>query len=140
MGLLLSSVTVVNAQRTVESRNMEMVGHNDLNGMGDGGEGLALQQLPDGRRSSTWVLDVSDFTKVSTARRLDDLSLSFFDTSGPDSRGVHNVWFVDGEFAHLTTGMADFRPTNPNDDQIYANDRFTGGLYILRYTGTVPVD
>jgi hypothetical protein len=23
---------------------------------------------------------------------------------------------------------------------IYANDRFTGGLYILRYTGTVPLD
>jgi hypothetical protein len=28
-------------------------------------------------------------------------------------------WFVDGEFAHLTTGMTDFDPTNPNDDQIY---------------------
>jgi hypothetical protein len=23
---------------------------------------------------------------------------------------------------------------------IYANDRFTGGLYILRYTGNVPMD
>jgi hypothetical protein len=23
---------------------------------------------------------------------------------------------------------------------IYANDRFTGGLYILRYTGPVPMD
>jgi hypothetical protein len=23
---------------------------------------------------------------------------------------------------------------------IYANDRFTGGLYILRYTGSVPMD
>ena len=23
---------------------------------------------------------------------------------------------------------------------IYANDRFTGGLYILKYTGTVPLD
>ena len=23
---------------------------------------------------------------------------------------------------------------------IYANDRFTGGLYILRYTGAVPLD
>jgi hypothetical protein len=26
------------------------------------------------------------------------------------------------------------------DGLIYANDRFTGGLYILRYTGTVPLD
>jgi hypothetical protein len=23
---------------------------------------------------------------------------------------------------------------------IYANDRFTGGLYILRYTGSIPMD
>jgi hypothetical protein len=175
-----------------------------------------------GKRAGMWVLDVSDFKKVSTATRLEDISLSFFDTSGPESRGVHNLWFVDGEFAHLTTGTQDFRPTNPQDDQIwvvidlrnprqprevgrwwlpgtrqgdrrlpgclpprhtpfddgyrphqieiwpdhpdrayvayidggaminhaivdekgliYANDRFTGGLYILRYTGTVPMD
>ena len=26
------------------------------------------------------------------------------------------------------------------DGLIYANDRFAGGLYILRYTGTVPLD
>jgi hypothetical protein len=44
------------------------------------------------------------------AKSLDDLKLSFFDTSGPQSRGVHNLWFVDGEFAHLTTGMRDFAP------------------------------
>ena len=29
---------------------MVLVGHNDLNGNGDGGEGLALQQFPDGRK------------------------------------------------------------------------------------------
>ncbi len=52
-----------------------------------------------------WVLDVSDFDRVSKAKTLDDLKLSFYDTSGPESRGVHNLWFVDGEFAHLTTGM-----------------------------------
>jgi hypothetical protein len=40
----------LDAQRAAESRNVELVGHNDLNGLGDGGEGLALQQLPDGRR------------------------------------------------------------------------------------------
>ena len=26
------------------------------------------------------------------------------------------------------------------DTTIYANDRFTGGLYILRYTGSVSMD
>ncbi|HEY7188930.1 MAG TPA: hypothetical protein VH436_20375, partial [Vicinamibacterales bacterium] len=172
----------VEGQSGAESRNMVLVGHNDLNGNGDGGEGLALQQLSDGRRllylaheaperclsiidvtrpeaprlvnqirsaapgitrcnslglsgnvlavanqaakaggkpAGMWVLDVSDFARVSTAKSLDDLKLSFFDTSGPHSRGVHNLWFVDGAFAHLTTGTADFEPTNPNDDQFW---------------------
>src|SRR5262245_26294526 len=170
------------AQSGAESRNMVLVGHHDLNGTGDGGEGLALQQLPDGRRvlylaheaperclsvldvtrpeqpqllnqipsaapgmtrcnslglsgnvlavanqsakaggklAGMWVLDVSDFGRVSKARSLDDLKLSFFDTSGPHSRGIHNLWFVDGAFAHLTTGMPDFEPTSTNDDQIW---------------------
>ena len=171
------------AQPAAESRNMVLVGHNDLNGNGDGGEGLALQQFPDGRKvlylaheaparclsvidvtrpeapvmvnqlpspapgvtrcnslglsgtvlavanqaakaggtlAGMWVLDVSSFDRVQGPRSsLDDLKLSFFDTSGPQSRGVHNLWFVDGEFAHLTTGMPDFNPTNEQDDQIW---------------------
>lgn len=65
------------------------------------------------------MLDISDLTRVSSAKTLDDLKLSFFDTSGPHSRGVHNLWFVDGAFAHLTTGMSDFEPTHPNDDQFW---------------------
>jgi hypothetical protein len=172
----------VEGQSGAESRNMVLVGHNDLNGNGDGGEGLALQQWPDGRRllylaheaperclsiidvtrpeaprlvnqirsaapgitrcnslglsgnvlavanqaakaggkaAGMWVLDVSDFARISSAKSLDDLKLSFFDTSGPHSRGVHNLWFVDGAFAHLTTGTSDFEPTNPNDDQFW---------------------
>ncbi|MBV8084391.1 MAG: hypothetical protein JO247_06210, partial [Chloroflexi bacterium] len=45
--------------------------------------------------------------------------LSFFDTSGPFSRGCHFVWFVDGRYAHLSTGMPDFEPNDPTDDQFY---------------------
>ena len=43
--------------------------------------------------------------------------LSFFDTSGPHSRGVHYLWFVDGHYAYLSTGAKDFTPRNPLDDQ-----------------------
>ncbi|HJS73787.1 MAG TPA: hypothetical protein VJ921_05830, partial [Vicinamibacteria bacterium] len=43
--------------------------------------------------------------------------LSFFDTSGPHSRGAHFVWFVDGEYAYVATGGRDFVPTHSNDDQ-----------------------
>ena len=180
--VLLASAEWAAAQPGAEARNMVLVGHNDLDGNGDGGEGLALQQFPDGRRvlylaheaparclsvldvtrpeapvmvnqlpspapgvtrcnslglsgtvlavanqsakvggktAGMWVLDVSSFDRVKSARSLDDLKLSFFDTSGPRSRGVHNLWFVDGEFAHLTTGMPDFTPTNEQDDQIW---------------------
>jgi hypothetical protein len=170
------------AQATAEAKNVVLVGHNDLNGHGDGGEGLAIQQWPDGRRvlylahegedwclsvvdvthpekpvmitelpsptpgitrcdslglsgnvlavadqsnkqgqktAGMWVLDVSDFSRIQKAKTLQDLELSFFDTSGPHSRGVHCLWFTDGQFAHLTTGMPDFNPTNELDDQFY---------------------
>jgi len=45
--------------------------------------------------------------------------VSHFDASGPHSRGVHAIWFVDGEFVHMAGGAADFTPTHPNDDQFY---------------------
>jgi hypothetical protein len=46
-------------------------------------------------------------------------SVSFFDCSGPRSRGVHQVWFVDGEYIHCAAGAADFTPRNQKDDQAY---------------------
>jgi hypothetical protein len=46
-------------------------------------------------------------------------SISFFDCSGPHSRGVHQLWFCDGEFVHCASGSRDFVPTHPNDDQFY---------------------
>ena len=45
--------------------------------------------------------------------------VSHFDASGPHSRGVHALWFVDGEYVHLAGGSADFTPTHANDDQFY---------------------
>lgn len=183
LGLALAvTVWTAPARAGDEAKHMQLVAHHDLNGNGDGGEGLALQQRADGRRilflahegqktclsildvthpeapillnqirspgpgvtrcnslglsgnvlavanqttqknlkpAGMWLLDVSDLARVQKARDLGDLKLAFFDTSGPDSRGVHWLWFVDGEFAHLATGAADFRPTNRQDDQFY---------------------
>lgn len=45
--------------------------------------------------------------------------ISHFDCSGPYSRGVHAVWFVDGKTVHISSGAPDFQPHNPKDDQIY---------------------
>ncbi len=133
------------AQNSAEQKNMALIGHNDLNGHGDGGEGMAIQQRSDGRRilfiahegettclsivdvthpeapvllnqlpspapevtrcnslglsgnvlavadqtmkagqspAGMWVLDVSDLARIQKARSMQDLALSFFDTSG----------------------------------------------------------
>jgi hypothetical protein len=45
--------------------------------------------------------------------------IAFFDRSGPASRGVHQLWFADGDYIHMSSGAADSRPTNPKDDQFY---------------------
>jgi hypothetical protein len=42
---------------------------------------------------------------------------AFFDTSGPQSRGVHYISLVDGQYAFISTGSKDFVPAHPVDDQ-----------------------
>ena len=46
-------------------------------------------------------------------------SISYFDCSGPHSRGVHQLWFVDGEYVHMAAGAPDFTPIHELDDQCY---------------------
>jgi hypothetical protein len=46
-------------------------------------------------------------------------SISFFNCAGPMSMGVHQLWFVDGEYIHFAGGAEDFTPSNPKDSQIY---------------------
>ena len=92
------------------------------NSLGLSGNVLAVanQTLKVGQKpAGMWLLDVSDLERVKGARKLEDLELGFFDASGPQSRGVHWLWFADGEFAHLATGAANFEPTHPQDDQFY---------------------
>jgi hypothetical protein len=45
--------------------------------------------------------------------------ISHFDCSGPYSRGVHAVWFVDEKYLHMSAGASDFQPRNALDDQFY---------------------
>ena len=46
-------------------------------------------------------------------------SISFFDASGPHSRGCHQLWFVDGKTVHMACSDPELKPRNPKDDQIY---------------------
>ena len=47
------------------------------------------------------------------------VSIGFHSTAGPHSRGVHCLWFVDGEYIHMASGAPDFTPRHPRDDQFY---------------------
>src|SRR3989442_793045 len=49
-GVLTASVGGADWAKALQAYNMRIVGHTDLNGKGDGGEGLDLRQYPDGRR------------------------------------------------------------------------------------------
>lgn len=73
---------------------------------------VAYQTSRPGLRPAGFELfDVSDPGRPRSA--------GFFDASGPHSRGVHHLWFVDGEYVHLSGGAPDFTPRHPKDDQFY---------------------
>ena len=59
-------------------------------------------------------MGVYDISNAEEPRRI-----GFLDTSGPYSRGCHCLWWVDGDYAHLSTGAADFQPRDQKDDQFY---------------------
>lgn len=46
-------------------------------------------------------------------------SIAFVDRSGTKSRGVHQLWFCDGEYVHMASGAGDFVTHNQLDDQCY---------------------
>ena len=46
-------------------------------------------------------------------------SIAFVDRSGDKSRGVHQLWFCDGEYVHMASGAGDFVTHNQLDDQCY---------------------
>ena len=52
--------------------------------------------------------ELFDISTPETPKRI-----SYFDCSGPHSRGVHQLWFTDGETIHMSSGMPDFTPDPP---------------------------
>jgi hypothetical protein len=154
-------------------KNMRLLGHNDLGGFGNCGEGLSLQKTRDGRRvlyiahesapKNFTAVDVTDPRTPKVIAQTDlphkqvrsnsldvvgdvmavayqtqqpgmtpagielldvsvpekPQSIATLDRSGEYSRGTHCLWFVDGEYIHMTSGAPDFQPRRQKDDQFY---------------------
>jgi|APFre7841882724_1041349.scaffolds.fasta_scaffold00007_47 hypothetical protein len=104
-----------------DPRNPKVVVQTDLphakmrsNSLDVVGDVMAVAYQTSGVNIQPAGFDLFDVSVPESPKRI-----SHFDASGPHSRGVHAVWFVDGETVHLAGGAADFEPTNPKDDQFY---------------------
>jgi hypothetical protein len=78
------------------------------------GDVLAVAYQTSGVNLQPAGFDLFDVAKPEAPKRI-----VHFDASGPHSRGVHALWFVDGETIHMASGAPDFEPRNPKDDQFY---------------------
>jgi len=78
------------------------------------GDVMAVAYQTSGVNIQPAGFDLFDVSEPERPKRI-----AHFDASGPHSRGVHALWFVDGEYIHLSGGAADFKPRNPKDDQFY---------------------
>jgi hypothetical protein len=85
-----------------------------FNSLSMSGNILAVARQTQSAGQTPAGLTIYDASQPENLKRL-----AHFNTSGPFSRGCHFVWFVDGRYAHMSTGMPDFKPTTSNDDQIY---------------------
>jgi len=97
---------------------------------------VARRDLPQSHRRSNSLETVGDVMAIAYQTQkpglqpagfeLFDISvpetpkrIAFVDQSGPTSRGVHQLWFADGNYIHMSSGSPDSRPTHPKDDQFY---------------------
>jgi hypothetical protein len=104
-----------------DPRNLKMVvqtdlPHNDVrsNSLDVVGDIMAVAY-----QTKKWGLKPAGMDLFDISKPEQPKLISHFDTSGPHSRGAHCVWFVDGNYVHLTSGSADFEPTHEKDDQFY---------------------
>lgn len=70
-------------------------------------------------QTKKWGLKPAGFDLFDISTPEQPKLITHYDTSGACSRGAHCVWFVDGEYVHLTSGAPDFEPTHQKDDQFY---------------------
>jgi hypothetical protein len=70
-------------------------------------------------QTKEWGMKPAGFDLFDVSKPEEPRLISHFDASGAHSRGAHCVWFVDGEYVHISSGAPDFEPVDPKDDQFY---------------------
>jgi len=81
---------------------------------------VAYQTMgPDGVRTPGLGLEPAGLELFDISEPENPKTISYFDCKGPDSMGVHQLWFVDGEYIHCAAGSADFKPHVASDCQFY---------------------
>ena len=106
-------VTDINNPKLIAQTDLEYphLRSNSLSIVGD--TMLVAYQSTDHNQPGTGV-GVYDISNAEEPRRI-----GFWNAQGPQSKGCHCLWWVDGEYAHLSSGTPDSRPTNSKDDQFY---------------------
>jgi hypothetical protein len=104
-----------------DPRNPKMVVQTELpharmrsNSLDVVGDVMAVAYQTSGTNVQPAGFDLFDVSVPENPRKI-----THFDRSGPFSRGVHALWFVDGKTIHMASGAPDFEPTDPLDDQFY---------------------
>ncbi len=49
--------------------------------------------------------------------------IAFFDRSGPSSRGVHQLWFADGDYIHMSSGSGELEADRPQGRPVLSMHR-----------------
>src|SRR5215212_4098583 len=114
----------------MQAHNFKLLAQHTLNGHGGMGEGMSLQLARGGRRI-LWLahesapknftgVDVTDPRKPKVVVQTDlPHAIAQFDASGPNSRGCHQLWFVDGKTVHMACSDPELKPRDLKDDQVY---------------------
>jgi len=68
---------------------------------------------------SEWGLKPAGFEMFDISDPEHPRSIATFDASGPNSRGCHQLWFVDGKTVHMACSDPELKPRDMKDDQVY---------------------
>jgi hypothetical protein len=104
-----------------EPRDPKMMWQLKLPGTHARGNSLAMRgdTLLMAYQVNNYGLDPAGFQVYDISNPVEPREVTFFDLSGPTSQGTHYISFMDGEYAHISTGGPGFESKHRHDHQFY---------------------